>query len=139
MGLFSRKQKQPAATIPEPYLRGLRDFGEHLVGRRAAFNTGLVADLDITEFAEREPDAYVDLLATGIFNGPAHISGHAGACCLGAAEGVTTVLELDVSSPSWYRIVDTAIEYLRTHGVPYAKVKPYMRARWEQAHSPDEW
>jgi hypothetical protein len=138
MSLFSRKPKRPGA-IPEPYLRGLRDFGEHLVGARSAHNSGLLADLKMLDFAQEEPEAFVEMLAASIFGGPAHIRGYAGPCCLGAVETIAIVYSIDLSTPAWYQIVDAAVEYLRKCGVPYAKVKPYMRARWEQVYSPNEW
>ncbi len=138
MGLFSRKPKRPT-TIPEPYLRGLRDWGEHLAGRRAASDAGLMADIEMMDFAQDDPDAYLESLVVGIFHGPAHISGYAGSCCLGATETAVHMYELDVSSPAWDRIVDPAIDYLRSNRIPYGQLKPYAKQRWEQKHSSSDW
>ncbi len=138
MGLFSRKPKQPA-TIPEPYLRGLRDFGEHLAGRRAGFNSSLVADLELMDFAHDRPEAFVDMLASGIAQGPSHITDYAGPASLGAVETIVHVYSLQVSSPAWYQLMDAAIGYLRANRIPYQKLKPYMRARWEQSHLANQW
>jgi hypothetical protein len=127
--LFSKKNP---TYVPEIYLRGLRNFGEHLAGEPTNYNPGLTADLDMINFAQRDPDAYVEMLA-------AHIGPDSGAFCLGVCETVASVMRLDVSTPAWDRIVDGAIEYLRGRGIPYSRTKPYLRARWTQNHSPEEW
>ena len=129
MGLFTKKNP---TTIPAPYLRGLRGFGEHLAGEPTNYNSDLTADLDIIHFAQRDTAAYVEMLA-------AHVAADSGAFCLGAAETVASVMRLDVSTPAWDRIVDGAIDYLRGRSVPYQRTKAYMQTRWTQNHSPQEW
>jgi hypothetical protein len=132
MSLFASKRKNPA-SIPEPYIRGLRGYGEHLAGQPTNYNSGLTADLTIVDFARRDPDAYVEMLLT-------HIGGaDSGAFCLGAAENAVHVLGLQVTGSAWSRIVDGAAEYLRDLGIPYSRLKPYMQARWTESHSPAEW
>jgi hypothetical protein len=132
MGLFRSRSKTPA-YVPEPYLRGLRGYGERLAGMPTNFNDSLTADLTMIDFAQSDPAAYVEMLAR-------HIGGQdSGAYCLGVAETVASVLRVQVSTPAWDQIVDGAAEYLRHLGIPYAKTKPYMQARWTQAHTPAEW
>lgn len=129
MGLFTKKNP---AYVPEPYVRGLRGYGEHLAGEPTNFNPSLTADLKMIDFAQRNPAAYVEMLA-------AHAGADSGAFCLGVAETVTSVLHLHVSTPAWDRIVDGAIEYLRGRSIPYTRTKPYMRARWAEQHAEQEW
>jgi hypothetical protein len=129
MGLFTKKNP---STIPNSYLRGLRGFGEHLAGEPTNYNPDLTADLKMIDFAQRDTAAYVDMLAV-------HADADSGAFCLGAAETVASVMRLSVSTPAWDRIVDGAIDYLRGRGVPYERAKPYMRDRWLQQHSIQDW
>jgi hypothetical protein len=129
MGLFTKKNP---TIIPAPYLRGLRGYGEQLAGEPTNYNPDQTADLDMINFAQRDTAGYVEMLA-------AHISSDSGAFCLGVAETVVSVMRLDVSTQAWDRIVDGAIEYLRGRGIPYDRTKPYMRTRWAQNHSPEEW
>jgi hypothetical protein len=131
MGIFGLKRKNPD-FIPEPYIRGLQEYGEHLVGEPGGFNADLIADLDMMDFAQRDPAGFVEMLA-------ARIGPDSGAYCLGASEVVAMILGLAVSTPAWYRIVDGAIEFLRSLHKPYNAAKPYLRERWDQSHSPDEW
>src|SRR5256885_1297053 len=124
VGLFSSKPKNPT-FLRESYVRGLREYGEHLVGRPGQFNAGLITDLDMLDFASTDPRGFVELLAGSIGTGP-----DAGAYCLGAAEVVTTTHPSGVPTQAWDRIVDGAIEYLRAVGIPYGRTKPFLRARW---------
>ncbi|MDG4771259.1 hypothetical protein [Solwaraspora sp. WMMD792] len=87
------------------------------------------------DFLQRDPEKYVEMLAATI--GPA--GPDSGAFCLGAAESVAVISGIEVTGPAWHRIVDGAIDYLRSLRVPVQQVKPYMRARWTEHHSPDEW
>jgi len=133
MGFFGRTSKQ-LTSIPEPYLRGLRDYGEHLVGARDGYNADLMADLSVMRFAQSDPETYIETLSAAIFSGPPHLSGYAGPCCLGAAEIIVNAFGIEpAATPAWHRIVDTAAAYLRSCGVSYGQVKPYMQARWPQA------
>lgn len=135
--MLGRKSRKPK-FIPESYVRGLRDYGEHLMGQRPNFNAGLVSNLEMLDFAQDDPDGFVDMLAA--FDAlPSHVRGDLGAYCLGAAEAVAVVSELKVNTSAWNKIVDEAINYLRAFRVPYRQVKPYMQVRWEQEHSPSEW
>lgn len=129
MGLFTKKNP---TIIPVSYLRGLRGYGEQLAGQPTNYNPDQTADLDMINFAQRDTAGYVEMLA-------AHISSDSGAFCLGVAETVVSVMRLDVSTQAWDRIVDGAIEYLRVQGIPYDRTKSYMRTRWAQNHSPEEW
>jgi hypothetical protein len=139
MGLFSKKPSQPP-FIPETYLRGLRDYGEFLSGEERGFNADLLADLSMMNLARDEPIIYIEMLSAAIFSGPPHISDYAGPCCLGAADVALDMLSINpTGTPAWYRIADTATTYLRGHRIPYSKIPPYMRTRWEQDHRPDEW
>jgi hypothetical protein len=138
MGLF-RRRPTDGTVIPESYLRGLREYGEHLVGARGQFNSDLLTDLAMMDLAEEDPDAFVEHLLADIHNGPAHISQYAGACCLGAAEVVAVVHRLNVATPEWCRLLDEAIDYLRRQRVPYDRLKPYLKAHWVRAHDPGTW
>ncbi|GGM86441.1 hypothetical protein ACFFX1_34110 [Dactylosporangium sucinum] len=133
MGLFGNKNRYPT-YLPESYLRGLREYGEHLSGRPGGFNDSLIADLDMLDFLTANPQGFVELLAAAIPTSP-----DAGAFCLGAADAVTVVHARGVPSRAWDRITDEAIAHLRAMRVPYEQTKPYMRARWQVAHGPADW
>jgi hypothetical protein len=109
-------------------------YGEHLVGQPTQFNSALIADLDMIDFASTDPTGFVELLARSIDTGP-----ESGAYCLGAAEVVTMTHPSGVPTQAWDRIVDGAIAYLRAVGIPYGRTKPFLRTRWELRHRPDEW
>ena len=90
--------------------------------------------------AQQQPTMFIDMVAAAIFSGPPHISDYAGPCCLGAAEVTMDMRSTEPpATPAWHKIVDTALAYLRGNGIRYTRLQPYLRARWEQNHSPDEW
>jgi hypothetical protein len=132
VGLFNRKPKNPA-YIPGPHLRALREYGEHLAGQPTNYRSFDV-DLDMLDFMQQDPETYIEMLAAHIGpKGP-----DSGAYCLGVAESVS-VWKIEVSTPAWDRIVDGATEYLRALRLSYNQARPYMKARWTESHTPDEW
>ena len=141
MGLFGRqKAQQQPPSVPESYLRGMRDLGEFLAGESRSYNSGLLADLAMLKFAHEDPAAYIAKVAAGIRYGLPHIRDYAGPACLGAADVAVDTLRIDPpDTEAWQYILDTAIEYARASRIPLARIKPYLRARWELGHPSQEW
>lgn len=142
MGLFGKKsQKSTPTHIPESYLRGLRDYGEFMSGESGSRDyANLLADLTMMDFVRTDLGGFLTMVAAGIRSGPSHISGYVGPCCLGAVEVAADTMSIaPADNPAWDYIIDNAIAYLRESGIPYRRIKPYLRVRWDENHTPDEW
>jgi hypothetical protein len=90
---------------------------------------GPTADLDVIHFAQRGLHGYVAMLA-------AYIRLDFGAFCLGVAETVVSVTHVDLSTASWDRTVDGAIEYQRGRSIPERRASHTCRGHWAQKALP---
>lgn len=131
MGLFgSRSRRTDAPFLPPGTEQRIVAFGQ------AAFNhTGNVDDYTL------EPDMYrlLEQDRDRFFQEMVALSLHGGWLAFGVEKLVVSVAGGNLDHPAYDKVMEAALQFLRSSGVPANRLNGYESQYWHRRHPGEQW